>query len=255
MDFSETKRALEAQLAEWGFSDLNPLRIEVHVESLKDWSRTGSLEDLKGWFARQQRECPMTVEEIPLGDCRDWSVNPDSGWVEHASGDFFMVQGLRVSQTDSREVGRGGWDQPILTQVGYDGGLLGILRQSIAGIPHYLVEAKAEPGNPDRVQISPTLQATFSNLKRAHGGRKPNFAEYFESPQDMDGVVLFDQWMSEDGGRLHRKRNRGMLVQVPEGVGIELPPGFRWVSLFQLKQLIKENSWVNPHIRGIISHL
>ena len=72
----------------------------------------------------------------------------------------------------------------------------------------------------------------------------------------MGGQVLFDQWMSEDGGRLHLKRNKGMLVEVPPDATLQdLPPSFKWVSLFQLKSLIKENSWVNPHIRGIISHL
>nr|MDA3834768.1 NDP-hexose 2,3-dehydratase family protein [Spirochaetales bacterium] len=105
------------------------------------------------------------------------------------------------------------------------------------------------------VQISPTLQATFSNLKRAHGGKKPKFAELFENPEVNGGTVLFDQWMSEDGGRLHLKRNRGMLVEVDEEREIVLSDAFCWVSLYQLKSLIKKNSWVNPHVRGIISHL
>ena len=73
------------------------------------------------------------------------------------------------------------------------------------------MEAKAEPGNPDGVQISPTIQATFSNLKQAHKGRKPNFYEFFKKfekfkdESDLDEGTLFIQWMSEDGGRLHLK--------------------------------------------------
>jgi len=42
--------------------------------------------------------------------------------------------------------------------------------------PHYLVQAKAEPGNYGLVSLSPSVQATFSNLERAHGGRAPTFA-------------------------------------------------------------------------------
>lgn len=232
----------------------DPLRLEFQFESLRDWSLTGDLFDLIEWFKSQQKHCVMQVSDIPLSNCQGWEIDSQTGWITHESGEFFVVQGIRVGLTQSREV-QHGWDQPILTQVGYDGGLLGLLRQRIDGIPHYLIEAKAEPGNPDKVQISPTLQATFSNLKQAHHGRKPRFANIFENPQDVAGVVHFEQWMSEDGGRLHLKRNKGMLVEVAEDISIELPPTFRWVSLFQLKGLIKRNSWVNPHVRSIISHL
>lgn len=234
--------------------ELSDLRIETQFESFRDWSVIGDLGKFSAWFLEQQKSCQMIIEDIPLSECRDWRIDPETGWVSHKSGEFFVVQGVRVAFTADREVA-GGWDQPIVTQVGYNGGLLGLLRKRIKGVPHYLVEAKAEPGNPDKVQISPTLQATFSNLKQAHGGRKPKYSEYFEYPENNNGTVLFSQWMSEDGGRLHLKRNQGMLVEVPEDTKIEFTDNFYWASLYQLKELIKQNSWVNPHIRGIISHL
>lgn len=237
------------------YSDIDTLRLETHVESLRDWSCTGDLSETIAWFEEQQRDCEMVIDDIPLSECAGWSVDQETGWIGHESGEFFYVQGVRISSAGSREVGARGWDQPILTQVGYDGGILGLLRKRFDGVPHYLVEAKAEPGNPDKVQISPTLQATFSNLRRAHSGRRPRFAEYFEKPDEFGGVVHFDQWMSEDGGRLHLKRNRGMLVEVPVDHEVDSPAGFRWLSLYQIKELIKRNSWVNPHVRGIISHL
>ena len=252
-EFELTLRRYVAALGSLGFV-VDPLRAEAHVEAIKDWCQTGSLNDLRVWFLCEQEQCQMGVSDIPLNECKGWYADSETGWLKHESGEFFVVQGVRVALTVNREV-KGGWDQPIIKQIGYDGGLLGLLRQRLDGIPHYLIEAKAEPGNPDKIQISPTLQATFSNLKQAHGGRKPRFAEYFENPENYKGEVLFAQWMSEDGGRLHLKRNKGMLVEVPEGSISEIPEGFRWVSLYQLKALIKENSWVNPHIRGIISHL
>lgn len=230
------------------------LRSETSFEALKDRSLIGSLQQFKQWFLQQQEACKMTLEDIPLHACRGWSIDKETGWISHESGEFFVVQGIRIGFTVNREV-IGGWDQPIVTQIGFDGGLLGLLRMRIKGVPHYLVEAKAEPGNPDKVQISPTLQATFSNLKQAHGGSKPRFSKYFEFPESCDGKILFSQWMSEDGGRLHLKRNKGMLVEIPEDPQLEIPDNFYWTSLYQLKALIKSNSWVNPHIRGIISSL
>ena len=231
------------------------LRLEHQFECLRDWSLFHTLAEIKAWFDHQRAECAMRVEDIPLNAAEGWSTDPATGNIAHHSGEFFTVHGIRVSSSTSREVGGQGWDQPILEQVGYDGGLLGILRKRFAGVPHYLIEAKAEPGNYEIIQMSPTLQATFSNLKRAHEGRKPAFAEYFERPEEQDGTVLYRQWLSEDGGRLHNKRNMGMLVEIPEARDIETPNGFVWMSMYQIKACLMENAWVNPHVRGIIAHL
>jgi len=233
---------------------VDDVRAEHQFESLKDWSLLHSWDDVRAWFEDWRKNPPMVIQEIGLNDLEGWRRDPDTGNVSHESGEFFVVKGVRVRNPVMREVGARGWDQPILEQVGLDGGLLGIIRQRFEGVPLYLIEAKAAPGNYELVQMSPTLQATFSNLKQAHTGRKPRFAEFFEQPRTIEGAVLYDQWLSEDGGRLHKKRNRGMLVEVPEGT-VEEPDGFIWMSMFQIKQALYENAWVNPHIRGIIAHL
>ena len=68
--------------------------------------------------------------------------------------------------------------------------------------------------------------------------------------------ILFSAWLAEDGGRLHLKRNKGILLEVPESFPIELPSdNFIWLSLYQIKALLKEDSWINPHIRGILAHV
>lgn len=231
------------------------LRLETQYESLQDWSVVHTFDQVRAWFEGQRRACVMTVTDIPLEDCRGWRMDETSGRFCRDDGAFFHVQGVRVGESTGREVGAKGWDQPILTQVGYDGGILGLLRTRFDGIPHYLIEAKAEPGNYERVQMSPTLQATFANLERKHGGTRPRFAEYFEAPEGTGGCILYRQWLSEDGGRLHKKRNLGMLVEVPEGTIPQPPPSFLWMGLWQIKQCLRENAWVNPHVRGIIAHL
>jgi dTDP-4-dehydro-6-deoxy-alpha-D-glucopyranose 2,3-dehydratase len=240
--------------------ELNPsptrslLRMELHVECLKDWSRVATLEEVRAWFMRRRQICTMSVNDISLAECRGWHVDPLTGWFHHDSGRFFLVQGIRTSHADFRESGKG-WDQPILTQVGLDGGILGIIRKRIEGVPHYLIEAKTEPGNYERVQLSPTVQATFSNLQRAHGGRKPHFSEYFLEPASHGAIVHYDNWLSEDGGRLNRKRNKGMLIELPEESVLEHDQSFKWMSMWQIKECLHENAWVGPHIRGIIAHL
>lgn len=228
--------------------------LEYAFEALHDWSLFHKIEDVEKWFLNKREMCSMDVESIPLNETKAWSVDSQTGNIQHDSGDFFVIHGLRVTNTSTREVGTKGWDQPILTQIGYDGGLLGIIRQRFSGIPHYLIEAKAEPGNYEKLQLSPSLQATFSNLRTAHKGRRPFLADFFENPSEFGLTVLYDAWLSEDGGRLFNKRNRGMLVEAPPEFIEELPDGFIWMSLFQIKKFLHKNAWINPHIRGILCH-
>tara|TARA_Y100000590_G_scaffold75884_1_gene83924 strand:- start:860 stop:1237 length:378 start_codon:yes stop_codon:yes gene_type:complete len=122
----------------------------------------------------------------------------------------------------------------------------------INGVPHYLLQAKAEPGNIGKLQLSPTLQATTSNLLKAHGGSKPLFAEFFDEENNLK--IIYAKWQSEDGGRFHLKSNYNMIVEVNEEE-LEIPDSFIWVTLYQIKQLMKIENFVGPHVRGIISYL
>ena len=132
---------------------------------------------------------------------------------------------------------------------------LGLIRKKFRGVPHYLCEAKFEPGNYQKAQISPSIQATFSNINRAHKGKKPELTELFLKRNQLNIDVLFDSWVSEDGGRLYKKRNRSILIEVNHQKKINIPnDNFIWLSLYQIKALLKENAWVNPHVRGIIAH-
>ena len=133
------------------------------------------------------------------------------------------------------------------------GGILGIIMKRINGVPHYLLQAKAEPGNIGKLQLSPTLQATTSNLLKAHGGSKPLFAEYFD--EDNYPEIIYAKWQSEDGGRFHLKSNYNMIVEVNKDEELKIPDSFIWATLYQIKQLMKIENFVGPHVRGIISYL
>ena len=229
--------------------------LEFKFESLCDWSQFGSIKDIDSWYEQQLRTNLMHSTVIPLLECKGWSLDKNGALV-HESGGFFRVDGCRVFGTVDREVATG-WDQPVLTQVGYDGGILGLVRQRFNGVPHYLVEAKAEPGNYNIVQISTTVQATFSNLQRMHKGSQTPYSNIFLEPEKHPVKILWEQWTSEDGGRLFNKRNRSMLVEYAQNETLALcAERFRWVSLYQLKWLIQNRvAIVAPHIRGILSSL
>jgi oxidase EvaA len=233
--------------------DKNSIEIEMAFERLFNIDAVSSIQDTLDWYEEEKKSCSMNSEIIPLNECKQWEFDQKTGSFVHNSGEFFRVDGIRVSNTVGREV-MGGWEQPILTQVGFDGGILGLIRKRINGVPHYLVEAKAEPGNYNIVQISTTVQATFSNLKQAHKGNITPFSEYFLTPEKFGADVIFDRWMSEDGGRLFNKRNRSMVVEISSSEEIDICNRYRWLTLWQLIELTRRyDAIVAPHIRGILA--
>jgi oxidase EvaA len=227
------------------------MRIRTMVESIRDDNQLHKLDYIIKWFNKKREESDMTVQEIGINDLDKWNVDNNSGNISHDSKGFFEVIGIKVTNTFDREVGKKGWMQPMIGK--NPGGILGILMKKINGVPHYLVQAKAEPGNIGKLQLSPTLQATTSNLLKAHGGLRPLFAEYFDEPKNAK--IIYGKWQSEDGGRFHLKSNFNMIVEVDENEQLQIPDSYIWVTLFQIKQLLKIENFVGPHIRGIISYL
>ena len=226
-------------------------RIETMLESIQDDNQINKLDYIIKWFNKKREESDMIVEEIDVKDLEKWNIEIKSGNISHDSKGFFEIIGIKVSNTFDREVGKEGWTQPMIAK--NPGGILGILMKKINGIPHYLLQAKAEPGNIGKLQLSPTLQATTSNLLKAHGGKRPLFAEYFDDSNNPK--IIYAKWQSEDGGRFYLKSNYNMIVEIEENKELDIPDNFIWITLYQIKQLLKIENFVGPHVRGIISYL
>ena len=173
-----------------------------------------------------------------------WHFDNRTGSYCHDSKSFFKIEGYRTLNA-SREVQY--WDQPFVTQVGYVGGIIGLIRKKINGLPHYLVEAKFEPGNYNKIQISPSVQATYSNLKRVHKGKKNKLLKYL-----FKSKTLVKKLQSEDGGRFMKKRNLHWVVEINKEIDVD-ELQFRWLTLWEIKKLSKLKSIVSPHLRSIIS--
>ena len=226
-------------------------RINTMVESIRDDNQINKLDYVIEWFNKKREESDMIVEEIGVKDLEKWNIEEKTGNLSHNSKGFFEIIGVKVSNTFDREVGKEGWTQPMIAK--NPGGILGILMKKINGIPHYLLQAKAEPGNIGKLQLSPTLQATTSNLLKAHGGKRPLFAEYFDDSNNPK--IIYAKWQSEDGGRFYLKSNYNMIVEIEDDEELDIPDYFIWVTLYQIKQLLKIENFVGPHVRGIISYL
>lgn len=194
------------------------------------------------WIREQNQKVQVNVEQTSFKDLKKWKF--EEGALRHDSGKFFSIEGLDV-KTNYGKINS--WQQPIINQpeIGY----LGFITKEINGVLHFLMQAKIEPGNINFVQLSPTLQATKSNYSRVHQGHAPAYLEFFQKAKKEH--IILDQLQSEQGARFLKKRNRNIIIKVEEE--IEVLDNFLWLTLAQIKELMKEDNVVNMDTRTVIS--
>ncbi|MFE9098976.1 NDP-hexose 2,3-dehydratase family protein [Streptomyces sp. NPDC007264] len=203
------------------------------------------------WLAERGRAHTFQVDRIPFAELDGWSFQESTGNLVHRSGRFFTVEGLHVTE-EGEPYGDGphaDWYQPIIRQP--EVGVLGILVKEFDGVLHFLMQAKMEPGNPNLLQLSPTVQATRSNYTKAHKGADVKYIEYFVGPNR--GRVVADVLQSEHGSWFYHKSNRNMIV---EAVGdVPLLDDFCWLTLGQIGELLHRDNVVNMDSRTVLSCL
>ena len=203
-----------------------------------------SINSIKRWTENIKKDYEMKIERIHFNQLVKWRFEKRTKTLYHSSGKFFRIEGIRV-KTNFYSIEE--WDQPIIVQP--EIGILGILTKRFNGVRYFLMQAKIEPGNINSVQLSPTVQATRSNYTRVHMGKQPKFLEYFINKSKSK--ILIDRLQSEQGARFFKKRNRNMIVEIDDD--IKVPNDFCWMTLGQIKELLKIDNFVNMDSRSVIS--
>ncbi len=198
------------------------------------------------WLAERGRASSMTVERVPLDELSTWTVDPASGALQHASGRFFRVEGLSVEVTQGA-IRR--WQQPIIHQP--EVGILGILAKQFGGVLHFLMQAKVEPGNPNGIQLAPTVQATVSNYTGVHAGKSVPYLDHFRDRRQSASRRIADVRQSEQGSWFYRKRNRNMVVETFEDVPVL--DGFRWFTLGEIHDLLPVEDTIGMSARSVLA--
>ncbi len=198
--------------------------------------------ELLSWIEERKASLFVELKKIPLEDCSPWFYDDTCGEIRNTKGTFFQIAGIRQVYGDGRAAG-----QPIIIQD--EIGFLGIICCKINGVWHYLMQAKIEPGNVNVVQLSPTIQATKSNFTQQHGGRKPQYLDYF---LDMNpGDILVDQIQSEQSSRFRGKRNRNVILK--SRLQLEESDTHKWMTLPQIKEFMRHDNLVNMDTRTVLS--
>ena len=202
--------------------------------------------DVDRWIKERLRRANLRSAIVPIEALDQWQVDPTTGNISHRSGRFFSIMGLAVRHRMMQvELA---WDQPIIDQPEY--GILGILARKFDGVLHFCLQAKEEPGNINSIQLSPTVQATYSNYTQAHGGALPPYLAFFLDPPKER--IIFAKLQSEDGGRFLFKANRNMIVVTDEDDAV-LPDNFIWLTLRQISDLMRRDNLVNACTRSILA--
>lgn len=210
-------------------------------------STSGRFLDADGarrWLLQRRRAQRYDVKRIPFAELRGWHFDDATGDLVHETGKFFRVQGIRARCDFPARLE---FEQPIINQP--EVGILGILAKRFDGVLHFLLQAKMEPGNIELVQFSPTVQATRSNYTRVHGGARPRYLDFFLGAGSHR--VLVDQLQSEQGLFFLRKRNRNIIVETDADV--PLHDDFQWLTLGQIKEVLKDRHTVNMDTRTVIA--
>ena len=199
-------------------------------------------DELFEWIKTLNNNTFVQITRCSLDDCNGWYLDPKDHYIKHKSGGFFSIASL-IRKAKDNDLG----SQPIILQ--NEIGFLGIIAKEIKGTVHFLMQGKIEPGNINRIQLSPTIQATRSNFMQLHKGSRPLYMEYFLNASQYEIVV--DQIQSEQSSRFYKKRNRNILILID--CDIEVSPNHRWMTLGQIKEFLKHDNIVNMDTRTVIS--
>ncbi len=199
------------------------------------------------WVKDRQKKIKTISKIINLKDCKDWHLDKKDN-LYHKTKQFFKVKGVVTSGASGREINS--WTQPILTQK-HGGVLAFISRQTDKFGIQFLVDAKIEPGDDSIIKISPSFQATQSNMNRAHGGKRPNF--YNIIMQRKGAELIYYTIHNEEGARFWKKSNWNVIVKLNNPFDKRIKgKNYMWVSLTQLKKLALRDRCVNPFVKTIL---
>jgi dTDP-4-dehydro-6-deoxy-alpha-D-glucopyranose 2,3-dehydratase len=227
------------EVGEQGCGFQAALRRSCHADQGSVHSRA----EIASWITRTRAEHYSSAARVPLGDLAGWRGVHDR--LAHEDGRFFEVVGVEV-EAGGREVTR--WDQPMVTAA--DGGVVGFVVRQFDGVLHVLVQLRAEGGNSDGPEISPTVQCNPDNYRGEHASVRPRFLDRMLGAPA--GEIRYDAMLSDEGGRFLRISHRHLIVECDD---VEAPPDYRWLTLHQLGELLQHSNYLNVQSRSLVACL
>ena len=194
------------------------------------------------WLSELKTKYLLRSRLIPLKSVQEWQIK--SNEIVHRDQLYFRVIGANVT-ISNREVAQ--WCQPLVQPK--QEGICALLMKPIGGVMHFLVQAKIESGNLDIVELAPTVQCLTGAF---HESSVP-FLKYVLSAKPEQ--VVYDCMQSEEGGRFYHEQNRNMLILADDSFCDDdsLPENFYWMRLWQLREMLLYNNYLNIQLRSLLA--
>ncbi|MFZ4515876.1 MAG: NDP-hexose 2,3-dehydratase family protein [Acidimicrobiia bacterium] len=195
------------------------------------------------WFTTWRngvlRYAQFTRSELSLGVSQAWRFTDTD--LSRADERFFSVIGIRSEQPE------GTTTQPIIFQP--EIGLLAFAVRRRNAQTEWLMQCKIEPGNTHGAQLAPTVQATRSNIERAHAGAPtPLVDDITKAPM----VLARGNW-SEQGALFFGKHNENRTVIFDDDIAIPDSDVYRWVAASDVRVLLTEEYAINTDARSVLA--
>ena len=188
------------------------------------------------WLQQQRKKQFLAIKKMDLLKLRKWVFNKKE--IYHESKKFFRIVGIKINTNFYKKKI---WYQPIIVQK--EIGILGIIKNIKTN--KYLLQAKVEPGNINKIQISPTVQATKSNYSRIHGGKTIPYLVYFKRKNKNFSL------QTEQAFRYFNKKNSNIVTFVKKKISVNKK--FRWFSKTEIINLLKEKNLINMDTLSVFS--
>ena len=180
----------------------------------------------------------LKKEKIKLNKTKDWIFSNE---IKHTTGKFLKYLVIWLKQIFQKRF----YYQPLILQdeIGY----LAIFKSIKKTKLIFCFNLKAEPGNKNLIQLSPTIQATKSNYLRVHKGKKTKFIEFTKNTNNF----LLNSNQPEQGSKYLNKYNKNLIIKTRKFKN--LPKNFIWLSIKEIIELSKKNNILNMDTISIFS--
>jgi oxidase EvaA len=202
--------------------------------------------EVLSWFVEAKSRYTLQQRRIPLRELEGWRFTPDA--IEHVEDKYFKIVGVNVTAS-SREVTS--WTQPLVSPVGQ--GISTFLTRRIDGVLHLLVQGRVEAGTLDVVEVAPTVHCLPSNYTDMPAEHRPPFLDYILGVDKSR--IRYEVVQSEEGGRFYHAQNAYQIIEVEEDFPIDVPYGYRWVTVAQLMTLLRLSNYLNVEARSLVACL
>ena len=183
------------------------------------------------WLSQLDKNFYLKTKIIDLKKINKWSMNNKK--ISHNAKKHFSIIGINIT-ANKREVKN--WSQPILK--GKDLAFAGFLKAKFNNTNHYLCRYILKPGL-KKSTIGCTINTSdINNYQECLNDTGKYFVKNFFLSQQFKKNIIFDNILSDEGGRFYKCQIRYMIIAIKNPEIIDIPKNYLWLSYNQMIEMI-----------------